>query len=822
MLSSFRVSWRNVTRHKKRFFFTLVAVVLGIAVMTSMLIAKETFFNLMDEQEQLTAGNADFRIKGNERFFSESELDGVLEKDELAGEVRILTKRGFVDMDTEYPEQTTVRFIGISNLQNGLIELPVKEGDITEEGLIITENAADLWNKNLGDKVMFQGMGSLTITAIVNEGGIINSPESMDEALFRDFGVIVPLKVLQGWTGMNNQISEYRFNVKNVLDKSQLLSSYQLKLEDTNLFVQPIVLDTQQYNDIEGMYFVFDLIAILSIFISAFIAFNMINTSIVERKKEISIMKSLGYTKGNVFKLVLKEVGFLAVLGTLFGLGIGIWLGFVVQDMLITAIVTQDIVHHVEIITPLITASLVGLIFPFIAAALPLYKAANTPILEAMFNKNVSFSTLNKLHIPRIILGVICTGIGLIDNVWVFLFLFVGLVLLFPLWMKIVQFVLSPILERIFGFSGKQAVRSIHQFVNRNANTAAMLAIGVSLALFMSAALKSLPEGMEDDIRETFGGDIIIEKETPWTDTDIQRVNGLADISEVYSYAEIPNVTWHTQRNAIREFSIISFSDLDGENMFNVIEKTDKNSEYPSIYVGERALQEWGGYIGDLITLNTPAGEGRFFVKGTVETSHYTSYVGFVEEAVVRDILNWPWNYHLVVDVAEEDSIPIILSGLDNIFGETIVYVDVMSSTIEQAKSGITGMNDLMQGLLLLVIAISAIGISNTLFMNTLERTRELGTMRALGFTKWQVRFMIMAEGLFIGITGVIVGTLYGILVVYLNAISKQAPMFLSFSIPWTSLALAMAGGIAFTLIASWLPSNSASRIPIKAAINYE
>ncbi|OIS10823.1 hypothetical protein BHF98_12005 [Corynebacterium diphtheriae] len=94
--------------------------------------------------------------------------------------------------------------------------------------------------------------------------------------------------------------------------------------------------------------------------------------------------------------------------------------------------------------------------------------------------------------------------------------------------------------------------------------------------------------------------------------------------------------------------------------------------------------------------------------------------------------------------------------------------------------------------------------------------------MRALGFTKGQVKGMIMAEGLLIGITGIITGILYGIVVIYLNAQSAQGQALLGFTIPGMSLFLAIAGGLLFTLLASWFPSRTASRIPVKEAINYE
>ncbi|WP_165768008.1 FtsX-like permease family protein [Virgibacillus indicus] len=819
MLSSFRVSWRNITRHKKRFLFTLIAIVLGVSVMTGMLIAKSTFANIMDEQERIAAGNADFRIQGTKAFFSSNELEGLLDQDQVKEGLATLTKQGLADIETDSPEQATVKFTGLSDFQNGMIELPVKEGDVTEEGLIITENAAALWGKEVGDLVSFQNMGSLKITAIVNEGGILNSPKTMEAAQFRDFEAIVPLDILQEWSGMNRQITEYRFQAEEGLDQQALLTDYQNALAGTDLFVQPIVADTKAYNDVEGMYFVFDLIAILSIFISAFIAFNMINTSILERNNEIAIMKSLGYTGRNVIQLIFKEILFLASIGTVLGLGIGVWLGIVVQDVLISAIVTQNITYQVEILMPVIISAAVGIVFPFLAAAMPLYKAGKTPILEAMSGHSREITLANKFNLVRVILGVACTAVGLIDNVWAFLFLFIGLVLLFPLWMKLIQLVTGPMLRVLFGFLGKQAARSLKQFEKRNANTAAMLAIGVSLALFMSAALETLPEGMEKDIRATFGGDIIAEKETAWEDSEIDAIRNMEGIESADAYAEVPNVTWYSPSGELREFSILSFED---SSMFELIEVTDQTSDSPPIYIGDRALAEMGAAVGDVFTFHTPAGETDFFIKGVVQTAHYSGYAGFAEDAIVRESLNWPLNYHVAIDVADEESVPMALAGLRVNYGESIETIDLMELNIEQAKSGLSGMNDLMVGLLILVIAISAIGISNTLFMNTLERTKELGTMRALGFTKSQVRIMIIAEGLLIGITGVIAGTLYGILVIYLNSVSDQAPAFLDFSIPRSSLVIAVAGGIVFTLLASWIPSHSASQISIKEAINYE
>lgn len=819
MRSSWHVSWRNLTRHKKRFLFTLIAVILGVAVMTSMLITKYTFANVTKEQEALYAGGADFWIQSNEGYFRESDIAWLKEREEIDEGITSLLKQGFVDMETALLSQRSVRFTGISNLQTDIVELPVKDGDVTKEGAIITENAAKLWGKDVGDEVSFHGLGTLEITAIVYEGPMLNSPETLEEAIYKDFRVMVPLEILQSWTGLEGQISNFRFSVKKGVDRETFLASVQSQLSDSPLFIQPVVVDSQQNNDVKSIYYIFDFIAILAVFISAFIAFNMIHTSIVERKREIGIMKSLGMTRGAIIKFVLQEIGILAMAGTMIGTAIGVVLGNAIQEMLITAVATQNIVYDAVLAEPVMISLVIGFIFPFAASDYPLYKAGKTPILDAILEKD-SHRPPRRLGIARVLSGAIFTGIGLIDHVTAFLFLFVGLVLLFPLWMRWLQVILRPFLSLLFGFSGKQAVHSLKQFERRNANTTAMLAIGVSLALFMSAALQALPKGMEDEIRSTFGGSLHLRKETPWEEKDVEFLQKLPGVEDVYPILEVPNVTWYSRDNELREFSIMSFSDM-SPRLFDVEEEAENTSDYPAIYAGERALSESGVKVGDIWTLHTPAGEQNFFVKGRVLTSHYSNYVAFAEERVIRETMNWPWSYQVMVEVAGEENVLSVAEGARKQFG-SLSGVNTVTETIDKTTSGVTGVDNLFEGLLLLIIGISAIGISNTLFMNTMERVKEIGTMRAIGFTKSQVRFMIISEGLCIGIAGVMAGTLYGILVIYLNSISIGARGLLEFAIPWASLVLAIAGGILFTLLASWLPSHTASKISVKEAIQYE
>lgn len=820
MVSSFRISWRNLMRNKKRFLFALSAVILGIVVMTGMLITKETTAKTFDELEQQYAGDADFFVKSTDGIFSKQELEALNADDHIEQDVYTLFKHGTVDMDHLNAEQSSVRISGMSSFNNDFMKLSLIEGDLQEDGLVITENAQKLWDKQLGDLVQFANMGELPITAIVQEGSMLSSPENAEQANFQHVRVIVPLHILQDWLAVNDDITEYRFQVVDGVEHESFLKQTQDNLQHTNLFIQPIVIDYKQNNDVEGLYLVFNMIAIISVFISGFIAFNMIYASVIERQKEFAIMKSLGYTSGSIYRLILQEIGLLAVIGTLIALPIGIWFGSVFQSLLISAVATGEVTYTLKLMWPLLISGAVGLLFPFVAASFPVYYAGKISVMEAIVDRTPSVKRKKYLTIVRMILGVIFTAIGMIDHPILFLFLFVGLVLLYPTFMKGIQKVLKPIFKVLLKYPGEQAGRSIGQFMNRNANTSAMLAIGVSVAMFMSALLVSLPDGIEAEVHQLFGGDMHIEKETPWEEHDIENIQSLEGVIDAKTFIEAPNITWKTVDGLDREFSMMSFSGEANEaDMFRMIEKSSHTSSLPNIYLGERAFNEWGGEIGETITLNTPKGSQEFFVQANIASTHYTGYVAFVSEDDLEMILQLS-PMQVAITTEDESSQMHVMEYVRNTYGSSIVSITTASMIAEKSSRALIGMEDLMLALLLLIIVLTAIGISNTLFVNTLERTREIGMMRAIGFTKGQVRLMIISEGLIIGLTGVIIGISYGILIIFLNALSEKE--LLEFTIPTDSLVLAIVGGLLFSLLATWIPAIIASRVTVKEAIVHE
>jgi putative ABC transport system permease protein len=124
--------------------------------------------------------------------------------------------------------------------------------------------------------------------------------------------------------------------------------------------------------------------------------------------------------------------------------------------------------------------------------------------------------------------------------------------------------------------------------------------------------------------------------------------------------------------------------------------------------------------------------------------------------------------------------------------------------------------------LLFLAVFIAVIGIINTLALSVIERTRELGLLRALGMSRRQVRRMIRWESVIIAVIGATLGLAVGIFFGWalVRAIGDQGIEVLS--IPAGQLMAYVVFAGLFGVIAAIIPARRAARLNVLAAIAYE
>jgi putative ABC transport system permease protein len=122
----------------------------------------------------------------------------------------------------------------------------------------------------------------------------------------------------------------------------------------------------------------------------------------------------------------------------------------------------------------------------------------------------------------------------------------------------------------------------------------------------------------------------------------------------------------------------------------------------------------------------------------------------------------------------------------------------------------------------MLAIIIAFLGIANTIALSVLERTRELGLLRAVGMRRRQVRSAVRWESAIISLFGTVLGLAVGLLGGWAITRSLRDEGFEAFAIPWGALiAIAVIAGF-LGLAAALVPAWRASRMNVLEAINTE
>lgn len=120
----------------------------------------------------------------------------------------------------------------------------------------------------------------------------------------------------------------------------------------------------------------------------------------------------------------------------------------------------------------------------------------------------------------------------------------------------------------------------------------------------------------------------------------------------------------------------------------------------------------------------------------------------------------------------------------------------------------------------IIIIIISAMNISHTFLMVVFERQKELGVMRAIGATRWDIRLIILVESLFIGLTAGLVGNglsfgLSRLVNLGAQSLRERFPMIPDdfFTYGWLLVGGSIAFAILFCLIGAWVPANRAAKL---------
>jgi putative ABC transport system permease protein len=150
-------------------------------------------------------------------------------------------------------------------------------------------------------------------------------------------------------------------------------------------------------------------------------------------------------------------------------------------------------------------------------------------------------------------------------------------------------------------------------------------------------------------------------------------------------------------------------------------------------------------------------------------------------------------------------------------------YPNVVARDVSEQKEAMRGqvrqLLALVYGLLALAVVIALLGIVNTLALSIVERTREIGLLRAVGATRRQVRRMITWESLVIALYGSVLGAALGLLVGQAFVRAMRDEGIAEVAVPWGTLGVVLLLALLMGLVAAIVPARRAARLDVLSSI---
>ena len=691
----------------------------------------------------------------------------------------------------------------------------------------------------VGDKVtVLAGATPATFTISgIAEFANVGSPGGATFALF-EFKTAQRLLDSRGEVDLINVVIENNYDINDV--KNQITN---LDSENLNVINAQEAAAEQADSIKQGLDFfntILNVFAGIAIFVGAFIIQNTFRILLLQRTKELSLLRALGTSKRQIYRLVISESLFMSVIGSALGIGLGIGLAVAVKAGL----------QYFEFGLPdgplVLTseAALIGLgigiTVTILSSLLPARKASQVSPMEAI-RDSVSTPKAKSLFL-RLLFGSLISAIGfgmLFGVLFEFLdlptlsalqqvgfgagIIFIGISVITPSITKPFVFLFEKIYNLVFGILGKLATENSKRTPRRTASTASALMIGLTLISLANVITTSFKAQAETLISEVILADYQVSAANVFASPGIPTglSEELLELDEVTKLSRTrATVVGYNERplilGAVDEtvFDLVKTDDIEGsrenflkENAIGVLRPTAEREE---LSVGDEVsliIPEEGekiftvSYIFDWTT-QPPA---EFFVL--LENNSF-----FTEESLDTELY-----FNVSEKTPElEERINAIVDGYPG------VEIRDEDGLVEEANNQIQLLLNVIYGFLSISIFVALFGITNTLSLSVYERTREIGLMRAIGTYRNQIRRMIFIESSIISIFGAALGTGLGIFFAWslIQTLADEGFTVFSVSIQQTFLWIGIA--IIAGVIAAILPAIRASRQNILDAISYE
>ena len=845
------LSFRYLRARVQRTLLTAIGIVLGVGIVFGVLTLSETMSGTFKELFTRAYGSSDLTITaaGGSGGFDQKSVGEVRGYEGVGSAAPSYSLSSSLILASKkkdgLPEVRTMRLFGVEPQSAKLATgFELTDGHFPRSGkeLTLDGGSAKSAGLRLGDRVTVgtpEGPKKLKLV------GLLRIPGGSFGGLA--FGM-VPLPFAQKAFDKQDQISGIAVEAAEGVAVTDLQERLNRKLGE-GLQAERSETRTQQVTgQLQGFKIAMLFFAGTSLFVGAFLVFNALSMTILERTRELGMLRALGSTRTMIARSVIVEAMLLGSLGSLLGVlfGYGMAKGLV---YLFGRAYLFEITSLILSPFALVCAIVVGIAVTVFAALHPAMRAGRVSPVEAMRARSAGATTKESRGVSRLapVLGLALAGAGVswiyylakklsadlggliyASGITAIIAAFLGISLVIPILVKPLAALFSPVLRLLFGVEGKMAAANATRNRGRTALTASALMVGISLVVAFSALGGSLLGSIRDYLDGSLGSDYVVQP---------TQQNSNAGFS-----AKLPEKIGRV-KGVEKTTSIVSTFRQDGKKV-DAVFGVDQN--YPEIFrvnyatggpdaflklkngdalVGEQLAQNRKLGVGSKIALPGPKGIKKYTVEGILKNDVIGGGTGIYlsKETLARDF-NETESEFLAIKArpgSDRDALARRIEAVIEDYPQFTLYSNAEWKA--QIESDFNRQYVFFYAIMGVSVAVSAFGVVNTLSMSVFERTREIGILRAVGTTRLQVGRLIIDEGVVISLIGCLMGVALGSLLGYLFVQGSGAGGFeIDFYYPKLPALAALLSGLFIGIFAGLLPARSAARKDIVEAVQYE
>ncbi|MFI1094684.1 ABC transporter permease [Streptomyces sp. NPDC020917] len=581
----------------------------------------------------------------------------------------------------------------------------------------------------------------------------------------------------------------------------------------------------------------------ISVLVGIFLIVNTFSMLVAQRTREIGLMRALGSSRRQINRSVLIEAVMLGVVGSVLGIGGGIGIAIGLMNLMGKAGMKLDTSELTIKATTPVVGLVLGVVVTVLAAYIPARRAGKISPMAAL--RDAGTPADGRAGRIRAALGILICAAGALALVGAsqadkassggsllglgVLCSLIGFVVVGPLLAGVVVRAVSAVLLRFFGPMGRLAERNALRNPRRTGATASALMIGLALVAGLSVVGSSMVASADDQLDKSVGADFIINGggngAQPITAAEKAAVKRAQDIERFTDYT-IVNAAITTPKGKVvnGDLSAADPSYADDLRLDTVSGKLSDAYGKDAMSVPEGWAKNNGVKLGDELKVVMTGGRPASLKVGAITSDDTSIEHGsmFTNIATARSYLpadKMPGDFMIfakAVSGKQDEAYASLKAAVKN-YPEIDVrdqadYKDLIHKQVNQLLY-------MIYGLLALAIIVAVLGVVNTLALSVVERTREIGLMRAIGTSRRQLRRMIRLESVVIALFGALVGLGLGLGwgATGQKVLASQGLQILQ--IPWGTIVAVFIGSAVVGLLAALLPAFRAGRMNVLNAI---